>query len=134
MSLNNYYSSYTRESVDVSELKKVVRDKDMDSLLYDLLTIVSPHGKEKPVTDTIINAIGKYAKCHVDVKGNLIANVGDSKVMFSCHMDTVQSASLGSTIDLRLTDDNFVYASKDKEVYKYKRVGDTKTEMDEYDI
>tara|TARA_R100000329_G_scaffold43538_1_gene40691 strand:- start:7362 stop:8831 length:1470 start_codon:yes stop_codon:yes gene_type:complete len=134
MSLTNYYSGYTRESVDISKLKKVVRGKDMDSLLYDLLTTVSPHGKEKPVADIIIKAISKYAKCHVDDKGNLIASVGDSKVMFSCHMDTVQSASLGATTDLRLTDDNFVYASKDKEVYKYKRVGDAKTEMDEFDI
>ena len=59
MSLNNYYSGYTRESVDVSKLKKVVRDKDMDSLLYDLLTIVSPHGKETMIPMQVFTC----AKC-----------------------------------------------------------------------
>ena len=63
MTSNNKYGSLLgymkKEPTDMNELKKVVRGKDMDSLLYDLLTTVSPHGKEASIVNIILGAISK---------------------------------------------------------------------------
>ena len=123
---SNYYSnsllSYMDKEDDFTKMKKVVRGKDMDSLLFDLLTTVSPHGKEEPIVDMIIKAISKHGKCEVDVLGNLIVKVGDykkSRVMFSCHTDTVQRSTGRSKIDLMMSEDGWVRGTVDSEHYTY---------------
>ena len=129
--MSSYYNpnyAYKKEEIDVGALTKVKRGKEMDSLLFDLLTTVSPNGKESLISDIILKAINKGKKhtkkviSRLDVKGNLIVQVGDykkSKVMFSSHMDTVQTNLPVDKTDLRLTDDGFVYASYDTEVSEY---------------
>ena len=129
--MSSYYnkSFFTKkEETDVEALPKITRGKEMDSLLFDLLTTVSPYGKESLISDIILKAINKGKKhkkkviSRLDVKGNLIVQVGDykkSKVMFSSHMDTVQTNLPVSETDLRLTEDGFVYASYDTEVSEY---------------
>ena len=47
--MSSYYnkSFFTKkEETDVEALPKITRGKEMDSLLFDLLTTVSPYGKE----------------------------------------------------------------------------------------
>lgn len=62
----------------------------MDSLLFDLLTTVSPYGKESLISDIILKAINKGKKhkkkviSRLDVKGNLIVQVGDYKNLRLC--------------------------------------------------
>ena len=128
MSLYNYDWSTKLQEPEVATMTKVTRGKQMDNLLYDLLTTVSPHGKEKLISDIILEALAKGTKkkkgykAHIDVKGNLIVKVGDykkSKVMFSSHMDTVQSRVPVDKTDLRITDEGYVYASYDKDVHEY---------------
>ena len=132
MSLYNYDWSKKLQDPEVATMTKVTRGKQMDNLLYDLLTTVSPHGKEKLISDIILEALAKGTKkkrgykldwnAHLDVKGNLIVKVGDykkSKVMFSSHMDTVQSRVPVDKTDLRITDEGYVYASYDTDVHEY---------------
>ena len=128
MSQYNFANWKTVEEPEVETMTKVTRGKQVDNLLYDLLTTVSPHGRENLISDIIIQALTsgtdkrkRNFTTHLDVKGNLIVKVGDykkSKVMFSSHMDTVQSKALVKT-DLRLTDEGHIYASYDKEVSEY---------------
>ena len=128
MSQYNFANWKTVEEPEVETMTKVTRGKQVDNLLYDLLTTVSPHGKEKLISDIITKALisgttkrKRNFTMHLDVKGNLIIKVGDykkSKVMFSSHMDTVQSKALLKT-DLRLTDEGHIYASYDKDVQEY---------------
>ena len=128
MSLYNYDWSKKLQEPKVETMTKVTRGKQMDNLLYDLLTTVSPHGKEKLISDIILEALARGTakkkgykvdwNAHIDVKGNLIVRVGDykkSKVMFSSHMDTVQSRVPVDTTDLRVDDEGYVYASYDTE-------------------
>jgi len=129
MSLYNINNWKTVEEPEVETMTKVTRGKQMDNLLYDLLTTVSPHGKEKLISDIIMKALTsgtnkrkRNFEIRVDIKGNLIVKVGDykkSKVMFSSHMDTVQSRVPVDKTDLRITDDGIVYASYDKDVHEY---------------
>ena len=132
MSLYNYDWSKKLQEPKVETMTKVTRGKQMDNLLYDLLTTVSPHGKEKLISDIILEALARGTakkkgykvdwNAHIDVKGNLIVKVGDykkSKVMFSSHMDTVQSRVPVDKTDLRITDEGYVYASYDKDVHEY---------------
>lgn len=128
MSLYNYDWSKKLQEPEVATMTKVTRGKQMDNLLYDLLTTVSPYGKEKLISDIILEALAKGTKkrkgykAHLDVKGNLIVRVGDykkSKVMFSSHMDTVQSRVPVNKTDLRITDEGYVYASYDTDVHEY---------------
>ena len=132
MSLYNYDWSKKLQEPKVETMTKVTRGKQMDNLLYDLLTTVSPHGKEKLISDIILEALARGTakkkgykvdwNAHIDVKGNLIVRVGDykkSKVMFSSHMDTVQSSVPVDTTDLRVDDEGYVYASYDTDVHEY---------------
>ena len=128
MSQYNFANWRTVEEPEVETMTKVTRGKQVDNLLYDLLTTVSPHGKEKLISDIIIQALTSGTNkrkrnftFQLDAKGNLIVKVGDykkSKVMFSSHMDTVQSKALIKT-DLRLTDEGHIYASYNKDVQEY---------------
>ena len=129
MSLYNINNWRTVEEPEVETMTKVTRGKQMDNLLYDLLTTVSPHGKEKLISDIIMKALTsgttkrkRKFDMRIDVKGNLIIKVGDykkSKVMFSSHMDTVQHKVPVDKTDLRITDDGIVYASYDTDVHEY---------------
>ena len=52
--MSSYYnkSFFTKkEETDVEALPKITRGKEMDSLLFDLLTTVSPYGKESLISD-----------------------------------------------------------------------------------
>lgn len=142
MTSNNKYGSLLgymkKEPTDMNELKKVVRGKDMDSLLYDLLTTVSPHGKEASIVNIILGAISKKdIEYKIDPKGNLIVRVGDckkSKVMFSCHTDTVQKSGV-DTIDLRITKDGWVRGSVNTEHHDYvDKKGNVITKSDMEDL
>ena len=86
MSLYNLSNWRTVEEPEVETMTKVTRGKQMDNLLYDLLTTVSPHGKEKLISDIIMKALTsgtnkrkRNFEIRVDVKGNLIVKVGDYK-------------------------------------------------------
>ncbi len=86
MSLYNINNWKTVEEPKVETMTKVTRGKQMDNLLYDLLTTVSPHGKEKLISDIIMKALTsgttkrkRKFDMRIDVKGNLIIKVGDYK-------------------------------------------------------
>ena len=108
-------------SPDVADMKIVKKGIDIDPLLFDLLTTVSPSGKEDVIVPIIKKyigwdkAFGKELCVQVDKKGNLYVRVGKpntQKTMFSSHMDVVSAqARAGDTIDLRITKDKMVYAS-----------------------
>lgn len=65
----------------------------MDPLLARLLSFVTPYGTEIVVKRIIQNLpfIKKYVTHEID--DNLIIEVGKSKTIFSCHMDTVSTIS-----------------------------------------
>ena len=91
----------------------------MNTLLFDLLTIPSPHGTEKFIADIILSFISNKLSAK-DFKvldgdiGNLIVRVGkNNNVMFSSHMDTVHTSNRNN-LNLHLTDENYVYASVDE--------------------
>ena len=101
--------------VDVSEIPVAVRGKDIDPLLYDLLSTVSPYGKESKVNELLLAFIAKAqpkVTPHVDVKGNLIVQIGENpKTMFSCHTDTVQSGVNHEYTTLHISSELYVHAS-----------------------
>ena len=82
-----------------NKVREVIRGQDMDSLLYDLLSIASPHKSDGP--DKVKEVIKSFLKTHVktaiyytDEIGNLIVQQGrigehGARTMFSCHVDTV---------------------------------------------
>ena len=121
--------------VDVSEMPVAVRGKDIDPLLFDLLRIVSPHGKESKVNEILLKFISKVQPDitpHVDVKGNLIVQIGKNpKTMFSCHTDTVQSGIDQEFTTLHISNELYVHASVPSEVTWYENIaGDTVTDTD----
>ena len=126
--MNTYYNNQllykSRPSFD--ELTVIKRAKDMNALLYDLLVTRSPHGHEDKISVIIqkflaTNKIGCEVK--KDEKGNLIIrNDKDARTMFSCHMDVVSGQRHGDNNTLFTTEDGYVYAGIDKEVYQFKSV------------
>jgi hypothetical protein len=50
----------TNPVADVSAMPVAVRGKDIDSLLFDLLRIVSPHGKESKVNEILLAFIARH--------------------------------------------------------------------------
>jgi hypothetical protein len=120
---------------DVSEMPVAVRGKDIDPLLFDLLRTVSPHGKESKVNEillTFISRVQPNITPHVDVKGNLIVQIGKNpKTMFSCHTDTVQSDIDQEFTTLHVSNELYVHASVPSEVTWYENIaGDTVTDID----
>jgi len=120
--------------VDVSEIPVAVRGKDIDPLLYDLLSTVSPHGKEAKVNELLLAFIAKAqpkVTPHVDVKGNLIVQIGKNpKTMFSCHTDTVQSGVNHEYTTLHISSELYVHASVPAEVTWYENIaGDKVTDI-----
>jgi len=120
-----YYNSLiNRERVDFSKATKLsLNDKHIDPLLFNLLTTISPHGKEGFIAKIIMDYVTKNVKQFKVIpdkeKHNLIIQVGKSNVMFSSHMDTVQSKGARATNNLYLTKDNYVYAGYPKESRVY---------------
>ena len=105
------------------KVREVVRGKDMNELLYDLLSIASPHKSEgeAKVRDTIIAYLKQLNTPHyVDKFGNLIAQVGKigehgSRTMFSAHMDTVHYTYATVTPMITVNsgaDDGYVYGAQ----------------------
>ena len=95
------HSAFKKESEELEQMKRVERGKDMDSLLYDLLTTHSHiNFGEDAVRKIITDYLGAKTKFETDSKGNLYINVlkknkTPSKVMFSSHLDTVDSRNKG---------------------------------------
>ena len=124
--MNTYYNNLYKPRPSFDELTVIKRAKDMNALLYDLLATRSPHGHEDKISVIIqkflaTNKIGCEVK--KDEKGNLIIrNDKDARTMFSCHMDVVSSQRHGDNNTLFTTEDGYVYAGIDKEVYQFKSV------------
>ena len=120
------YLSALKPVANVSEIPVAQRGKDINELLYDLLTAPSPHEKEgaeervaKIITDFVRSAKPKQ-KYDFDTMGNLHIKVGKNpKTMFSSHMDTVHSRNFGDTLTLRISEDKFVTASINETVQNY---------------
>ena len=123
LSNNGYYGGLynheKEEKLNIKDMTLVKRGKDMNVLLFDLLTNASSHAStqnESIVRNILSNHIRKYTDdIMVDKKGNLIVHVGDykaSKVMFSSHMDTVHDNDQ-TLINLHISDDKYVKASFD---------------------
>ena len=135
--MTTYLTTYTNLRPKFDEMSIVKRGKDMNALLYDLLSTRSPHGHEDNIRTIIqkflaTNKIG----CEVqqDTKGNLIIrNSKDTKVMFSSHMDVVSNQGFGDDNTLFTTKDGYVYAGIDKVVHKFTCTKD-KEIHDEYEI
>ena len=119
---------------DVSEIPVAVRGKDIDPLLFDLLRTVSPHGKESKINELLLAFISKVQPDitpHVDVKGNLIMQIGKHpKTMFSCHTDTVQGGIDQEFTTLHISPEMYVHASIPSDVTWYENsAGDTVTDL-----
>jgi len=118
MSGSYYFNA--KPKVNLEETTLLQRDDgNMNTLLFDLLTIPSPHGTEKVIADIILSFISNKLSAK-DFKvldgdiGNLIVRVGkNNNVMFSSHMDTVHTSNRNN-LNLHLTDENYVYASVDE--------------------
>ena len=119
----SYQTSAAKPVADISEIPVAVRGKDINELLYDLLTTVSPHGHEDKIVKIIKEFVGKVSpetQCNLDTQGNLHIKIGDNpKTMFSSHMDTVQKEKLGDKTTLHISRELFVYASTSESVQQY---------------
>lgn len=77
-----------------SKCRPAVRGKDLSDLLYDLISIATPHGHEHMLHPVLKAAIrlGKSVTAQAtDPMGNMYVQVGErakTKTMFSCHIDT----------------------------------------------
>ena len=133
-----YLNSYMKSGKKLSEMTEVERGKDMAPLLYDLLTTqsCSEFGEDKiiklitdfiPTRTTLTNG-GNFVTHEVDEKGNLFVRVGKqkkvharnkwtSRVMFSCHLDTVDRSNKGLVRQL-YSDDGWVQCGIVKPVRK----------------
>ena len=107
----NYQLSNLKEK-KLSDMTVVERGKTMAPLLYDLLTTQSHVSFGE---DNIIKIISDYLphnKFYTDEKGNLSTVVLDgkkeSRVMFSCHLDTVDGGSRGKPRQL-FEDDGWIH-------------------------
>ena len=127
------HSAFKDESEELEQMKRVERGKDMDSLLYDLLTT---HSHKDFGEDAVRKIITDYLKdktsnsSTVDEKGNLYINVRNknktkSTVMFSCHLDTVDSSNKGIDRILLKTDDEWIRCAITKQE-KYLTIGKEK--------
>ena len=127
------HSAFKDESEELEQMKRVERGKDMDSLLYDLLTT---HSHKDFGEDAVRKIITDYLKDKtsnsptVDEKGNLYVNVRNknktkSTVMFSCHLDTVDSSNKGIDRILLKTDDEWIRCAITKQE-KYLTIGKEK--------
>lgn len=135
MTTSYSYLPPINSAADVSTMPVAVRGKDIDSLLFDLLRTVSPHGKESKVNEILLKFISKVQPDitpHVDVKGNLIVQIGKNpKTMFSCHTDTVQNGIDQEFTTLHVSDELYVHASVPSDVTWYENsAGDTVTDLD----
>lgn len=109
-----------------SNVREVKRgDGTMEPLLFDLISIASPHRSEGElrVRDLIVKFLKSQKTVHhIDRMGNLIAQVGRvgdrpeySHTMFSCHMDTVHSAYADVTPMVTIgntSDAGWIYGAK----------------------
>lgn len=117
-----------------NEMVKIeLAGKQIDPLLYKLLTTSSPYGTEEPVAKIIV-AWAK--KCGVDVANseflwfsekeqNLIIDLrldDTHTTMFSCHMDTMQDNAAPielwmTTSQCKAPGEGFIFAAKSKMLY-----------------
>ena len=93
------YQSYLQNDKKLSDMTIVKRGKTMAPLLYDLLTTQSHATFNEGNIIDIISDYLPHNKFYTDEKGNLSTVVLDgkkeSRVMFSCHLDTVDSSNRG---------------------------------------
>ena len=123
--MSTYYNNIlSQPRIDFKKAIKLARnDTHIDPLLFDLLTTISPHGKEMSIAKIIKsyaeNNVKQFKIIAEEKEHNLIIKIGNSNVMFSSHMDTVQSRVARETNELFLTEDNYVYAGypKEKRIY-----------------
>ena len=88
LSNNGYYGSLynheKEEKLNIKDMPLVKRGKDMNVLLFDLLTNASSHGStqnESIVRNILSNHIRKYTDdIMVDKKGNLIVHFFSSSI------------------------------------------------------
>ena len=89
------YPTYTQpvtKSYEVLETGFKSAFNELDSTLYELLSLGCPSGEEKPVADKIIEYVEPHADVTQDEHGNIIVQVGEqNSFMFTSHMDTVHS-------------------------------------------
>ena len=70
------HSAFKKESEELEQMKRVERGKDIDSLLYDLLTTQSHiNFGEDAVRKIITDYLGAKTKFETDSKGNMYINV-----------------------------------------------------------
>ena len=125
------HSAFKKESEELEQMKRVERGKDIDSLLYDLLTTQSHiNFGEDAVRKIITDYLGAKTKFETDSKGNLYINVlkknkTPSKVMFSSHLATVDSRNKGVERIILKTEDDWIRCAIVKEE-KYLTVGKEK--------
>ena len=125
------HSAFKKESEELEQMKRVERGKDIDSLLYDLLTTQSHiNFGEDAVRKIITDYLGAKTKFETDSKGNLYINVlkknkTPSKVMFSSHLDTVDSRNKGVERIILKTEDDWIRCAIVKEE-KYLTIGKEK--------
>ena len=129
------YHSYINNDKKLSDMTIVKRGKSMAPLLYDLLTTQShvSFGEDKIIK--IISDYLPHNKFYTDEKGNLSTVVLDgtkeSRVMFSCHLDTVDSSNKGIPRQL-FEDDGWIHCGIVKT--KRKLVIGTETVKDTWDL
>jgi hypothetical protein len=138
-----YTNYFRKDEKKLSEMHLVERGTDMHPLLYDLLTTQSCRSfGEDNIIQLIKDFIPKTANgnivCHEkDEKGNFFVRVGKQKkvhmrnkwtsdVMFSSHLDTVDSSNRGVTREL-YENDGWIRCgiTKDVRVLNAKGVEDT---------
>lgn len=119
----------------LSEMTVVERGKTMAPLLYDLLTTQSHANFGEENIIKIISDYLPHNKFYTDEKGNLSTVVLDgtkeSRVMFSCHLDTVDNGNKGIARQL-FEDDGWIRCGIVKN--KRKLVIGKETVEDEYDL
>jgi len=90
--------------------RKAERGVDIPALLFDLLSIKSPSGKEDPIVEIVLDRISKCKspKLHkpvVDTYKNIYVSIPNSSgdvpdIMFTAHMDTVHKDTGRQTLHI----------------------------------
>lgn len=95
--ISNWPLNTSTEIIQTStKCREAIRDKDINPILYDVLTHATPYGFEYLIHPIIFKAIkncNHISGFGIDKIGNIYISIGkknvDYKTVFSCHMDTV---------------------------------------------
>lgn len=120
-SVSKWYSTNDNRSSNAEYTLITREDGTMPILLFDLLREVSPYQHTDRVKEVITNELDSMDNVSYSIEeeeGSICAHIkGNTKVLFSCHFDTVQSPPLkgqdSSNIDLYLKQGMVYGAEKD---------------------